>query len=171
MYIYIYISLNIFECVAVSVRAAVSQCLCSCCRLGVTGSGVYKIFFGSGTKLSVESKGENPPSFYKLSDGNISACLATDFSRNKAAKDENSLFNKTEAVQMKDGLYSQVALLSSQQELDTCDLAADNSDACEALQPDPKVNLMSLTILGLRLLFFKTVVFNVLMTLRLWMSQ
>uniref|UniRef100_A0A3Q3KBH1 Uncharacterized protein n=1 Tax=Monopterus albus TaxID=43700 RepID=A0A3Q3KBH1_MONAL len=36
---------------------------------------------------------------------------------------------------------------------------------------DPKVNLMSLTILGLRLLFLKTIVFNVLMTLRLWFSQ
>lgn len=36
---------------------------------------------------------------------------------------------------------------------------------------DPKVNLLAMIILGLRLLFFKTIVFNVLMTVRLWMSQ
>jgi len=33
------------------------------------------------------------------------------------------------------------------------------------------VNLASLTILGLRVIFFKAIIFNVLMTLRLWMSQ
>lgn len=36
---------------------------------------------------------------------------------------------------------------------------------------DPTVNFVSLTVLGLRLLFLKTVVFNVLMTFRLWISQ
>lgn len=35
---------------------------------------------------------------------------------------------------------------------------------------DAKINFLSLTILGLRILFLKTIVFNVLMTLRLWMS-
>ncbi|MEQ2253261.1 hypothetical protein ILYODFUR_030306, partial [Ilyodon furcidens] len=36
---------------------------------------------------------------------------------------------------------------------------------------DEMVNLASLTIFGLRVIFMKTVVFNVLMTLRLWISQ
>lgn len=36
---------------------------------------------------------------------------------------------------------------------------------------DEKVNFITMTVLGLRLLFLKTVVFNVLMTLRLWMSR
>lgn len=39
------------------------------------------------------------------------------------------------------------------------------------LLTDPTVNLVSMTVLGLRLLLVKTVVFNVLMTLRLWVSQ
>lgn len=32
-----------------------SVCLCCCCCHGVTGSGNYRILFGSGTKLTVES--------------------------------------------------------------------------------------------------------------------
>lgn len=36
---------------------------------------------------------------------------------------------------------------------------------------DLKVNMMSLTILGLRVLFVKTVAFNVLMTLKLWLRR
>lgn len=36
---------------------------------------------------------------------------------------------------------------------------------------DPKVNLMSLTILALRVIFIKTIIFNIIMTLRLWISQ
>ncbi|XP_068582240.1 T cell receptor alpha chain MC.7.G5 [Cebidichthys violaceus] len=138
----------------------------------VTTGGYQKLQFGSGIKLFIHDDGEDyQPSFYKLSNGNISACLATDFSRNKAAATkEKAVFNGTDAVQIKgDSLYNQVALLSPEDEEHECDL---DEDVCEeTLHPDPKVNLMSLTILGLRLLFFKTVVFNVLMTLRLWISQ
>ncbi|KAI3374111.1 hypothetical protein L3Q82_005925 [Scortum barcoo] len=46
------------------------------------------------------------------------------------------------------------------------------AEPCEdTLEPDPMVNLLSLTVLGLRLIFLKTIVFNVLMTFRLWISQ
>ncbi|CAF91102.1 unnamed protein product, partial [Tetraodon nigroviridis] len=37
----------------------------------------------------------------------------------------------------------------------------------DALQPDPMVNLVSLVVTGLRVLLLKTVIFNILMTLRL----
>ncbi|XP_061587480.1 M1-specific T cell receptor alpha chain-like [Cololabis saira] len=45
------------------------------------------------------------------------------------------------------------------------------SECSAGVEPDEKVNLASITIIGLRLIFLKTIVFNVLMTLRLWISQ
>ncbi|KAL7385994.1 hypothetical protein ABVT39_002653 [Epinephelus coioides] len=117
---------------------------------------------------------ESKPSYYKLetkisSDTgsiNLTLCLATGFNRHNASD-----FNETEAVMIKgDSLYNQVTLVSSADECDK--VASGGSPTCEdKLEPDAKVNLMSLTIIGLRLLFIKTIVFNVLMTLRLWISQ
>ncbi|XP_049455498.1 T cell receptor alpha chain MC.7.G5-like isoform X2 [Epinephelus fuscoguttatus] len=133
-----------------------------------------KLVFGSGIKLIVTSyEEESKPSYYKLQTipsndekSNLTVCLATGFNRHNA-----SAFNKTEAVLIKDdSLYNQVTLLSPQDECAEAD--SGGSPTCEdKLEPDAKVNLMSLTIMGLRLLFIKTIVFNVLMTLRLWISQ
>ncbi|KAL7385999.1 hypothetical protein ABVT39_002653 [Epinephelus coioides] len=134
-----------------------------------------KLYFSSGTKLTVEpDEEESKPSYYKLetkisSDTgsiNLTLCLATGFNRHNASD-----FNETEAVMIKgDSLYNQVTLVSSADECDK--VASGGSPTCEdKLEPDAKVNLMSLTIIGLRLLFIKTIVFNVLMTLRLWISQ
>ncbi|CAB1326181.1 unnamed protein product, partial [Coregonus sp. 'balchen'] len=98
---------------------------------------------------------KHEPSYYTLNSkskgSNTTACLATDFSAHNAT-DSETLFNGTEATRVNgDSYYSQVAL----------------GDKCKN---DPKINFLSLTILGLRILFLKTIVFNVLMTLRLWMS-
>ncbi|KAL7385998.1 hypothetical protein ABVT39_002653 [Epinephelus coioides] len=131
--------------------------------------------FGAGIKVTVEThEEESKPSYYKLetkisSDTgsiNLTLCLATGFNRHNASD-----FNETEAVMIKgDSLYNQVTLVSSADECDK--VASGGSPTCEdKLEPDAKVNLMSLTIIGLRLLFIKTIVFNVLMTLRLWISQ
>ncbi|XP_062413895.1 M1-specific T cell receptor alpha chain-like isoform X4 [Pungitius pungitius] len=137
----------------------------------VNGFG-NKILFGLGSKLNVESEEVSKPTFYKLSDGDTSACLASGFSRIKAAKEQHAIFNRSTAVLTGDKLYNQLVLLTSEEEEEACEEAEDDSDVCgEPVKPDGRVNLMSVTMLGLRLLFFKTVVFNVLMTLRLWISQ
>ncbi|XP_040911790.1 M1-specific T cell receptor alpha chain-like [Toxotes jaculatrix] len=135
--------------------------------------------FGRGTQLNVESGEEFLPSYYKLSDGNTTACLATGFSRyNATEKHETygSNFSKTEAVRIsEDSLYNSVILFVKAEDGDKCEedtKGETGSVQCgDILEPGVTVNTVSLTILCLRLLFLKTVVFNVLMTLRLWISQ
>ncbi|KAL4604947.1 T cell receptor alpha chain constant region-like [Arapaima gigas] len=55
-----------------------------------------------------------------------------------------------------------------------CDPAEETSPAeCTPLsfvEKDEKLNFLSLTVLGLRALFLKSVVFNVIMTLYMWIS-
>nr|ACI67224.1 T-cell receptor alpha chain V region CTL-L17 precursor [Salmo salar] len=133
------------------------------CALRPLGS--YKIIFGTGTKVIVNSREKHEPSYYTLNSSNTTACLATDFSAHKA-NSNSEVFNNTEATRVKgDSYYSQVALEKN--------CTKDGSEKCEAnwyFDTDAKINFLSLTILGLRILFLKTIVFNVLMTLRLWMS-
>ncbi|XP_077956190.1 uncharacterized protein LOC144405581 [Gasterosteus aculeatus] len=133
----------------------------------------WKILFAFGTKRKLEEQTVSKPSFYKLSGDGTSACLASDFSRKKAAEEQHAIFSRSAAVLVEEvSLYNQLVLLTSEGEEEACEQAEDDSDVCgEPVKPDGRVNLMSVTMLGLRLLFFKTVVFNVLMTLRLWISQ
>ncbi|XP_076601293.1 M1-specific T cell receptor alpha chain-like [Chaetodon auriga] len=129
--------------------------------------------FGSGTKLRIISSEEYKPSSYVLEDGNTKVCLATGFSRHNATLEEpyQDLFNKTNAALISgDSLYNQVAWLSSEGD-ERCGEDGASGQCDDTFEQDPMVNLMSLTILGLRLLFLKTIVFNVLMTFRLWISQ
>ncbi|CAK6982165.1 igV_TCR_alpha and Ig domain-containing protein isoform X16 [Scomber scombrus] len=126
------------------------------------------MMFGNGTRLNIEPKEVFEPSYFILTDPGDdnktsigSWCLATGFTQQNITNNKTNwdLFNKTEAVRIDgDSLYNEVVPLAP----------GTNDTRCMS---DEKVNLMSLTILGLRLLFLKTVVFNVLMTLRLWMSQ
>ncbi|KAM8849302.1 uncharacterized protein AB9W97_021070 isoform 2-T2 [Spinachia spinachia] len=129
--------------------------------------------FGTGTSLTTEPKSVSEPAFYKLSDGGAAACLASDFSRVNAAEQQLELFSGSAAVRVEgESLFNQLVLLTSEEEEEACERAEDDSDVCgEPVEPDGEVNMMSVTMLGLRLLFFKSVVFNVLMTLRLWISQ
>nr|ACM09412.1 T-cell receptor alpha chain C region [Salmo salar] len=135
------------------------------CALAPTTGGGYKIVFGTGTRLIIKSREKHEPSYYTLNSSNTTACLATDFSAHKA-NSNSEVFNNTEATRVKgDSYYSQVALEKN--------CTKDGSEKCEAnwyFDTDAKINFLSLTILGLRILFLKTIVFNVLMTLRLWMS-
>uniref|UniRef100_A0AAZ3S5E1 Uncharacterized protein n=1 Tax=Oncorhynchus tshawytscha TaxID=74940 RepID=A0AAZ3S5E1_ONCTS len=131
-----------------------------------TDSGLRKVIFGKGIQLIIETREKHDPSYYSLKSSNTTACLATDFSAHNATAHLES-FNKTEATRVKgDSYYSQVALGENCTE-------GGGSEKCEAnwyFDTDAKINFLSLTILGLRILFLKTIVFNVLMTLRLWMS-
>ncbi|XP_034743243.1 M1-specific T cell receptor alpha chain-like [Etheostoma cragini] len=135
--------------------------------------------FGEGTRLRVDSAEDLQPSYYKLVDENTNetACLATSFTRSRKAElDYPNLFNnKTPAVRPSDdSLYSQVAFLSDAYQVQQCGKAENGSlpKTCkDELTPDPRMNFVALMVLGLRLLFLKTVVFNVLLTVRLWISQ
>ncbi|KAG7524874.1 hypothetical protein JOB18_018136 [Solea senegalensis] len=132
------------------------------------------MIFGRGTRLNIDSNDKYAPSYFYLENQQSSACLAAGFSPHNATL-THQLFKKdptkAEPVQISgDSLFNQVALVSEGQG-DTCDPNRNKTSVCAGtLDKDPTVNSVTLIVLALRLLFFKTVVFNVLMTLRLWMS-
>ncbi|XP_070700853.1 M1-specific T cell receptor alpha chain [Pempheris klunzingeri] len=129
------------------------------------------MIFGSGTRLNIEPKQTFNPSYYKLETDSVSACLATGFTKHDATA-SNDIFSETVPSRISgDSLFNQVALLKPADQ-EKCEKEDADSGSCdETLEKDPMVNLMSMTVLGLRLLFLKTIVFNVLMTFRLWISQ
>ncbi|XP_067109573.1 M1-specific T cell receptor alpha chain [Osmerus mordax] len=120
------------------------------------------MIFGHGTKVVVDNGESMEPSYYDLKKDETKACLATDFS-----PFNSSIFNdRIEATRMEgDTYYSQVALGQNCPSNNTY-------EACTAqgIESDVKTRFLSLTILGLRILLVKTIIFNVLMTLRVWIS-
>nr|ACY54771.1 T-cell receptor alpha [Hippoglossus hippoglossus] len=158
--------------------AAVTDSAVYYCAVKPHTGGSYKIVFGSGTRLIVEPRDDYEPSYYELEDENqtIRACLATGFSRNNATLLHDLFKNQDQSGAVRaadDSLHSEVVLMSEgsggkcengthQNEPDVC---------ADTLDKDVTVNTVSLLVVALRLLFLKTVVFNVLMTLRLWLSH
>uniref|UniRef100_A0A3B3DM53 Uncharacterized protein n=1 Tax=Oryzias melastigma TaxID=30732 RepID=A0A3B3DM53_ORYME len=118
------------------------------------------------------------PNFYHLENPNEledDVCLATSFTRYYAVRDTAKHpegFNKTKPTMItgSNGVYNQVAFLDKNG-TETFFCLGQSLISILLHSADPVVNLASLTIFGLRVIFFKTVVFNVLMTLRLWSSQ
>ncbi|XP_035988766.1 M1-specific T cell receptor alpha chain-like [Fundulus heteroclitus] len=141
------------------------------------GEGTEKIHFGKGTKVRVEREEYSEPKVYELTDTKTEqkVCLATGFTRHNLLKDQDE-FSGTEASQIVEdgkptGIYNQVAVLDAGQACGNTTEKEPNEPCVASLEPDEMVNLASLTVFGLRVIFMKTVVFNVLMTLRLWISQ
>nr|AAO88985.1 T cell receptor alpha chain [Stegastes partitus] len=138
------------------------------------GSGT-KLTFGSGTKLIVEPRAEYKPSYFKLQHDGTTACLATGFSRHNAAlghRNYSNLFNDSEAVRISPdlALYNQVIFLDDSE--DACEESSGEDVPCvDTMSPDKTVSMASVAVLGLRVILFKTIVFNVLLTMRLWISQ
>nr|XP_049617367.1 uncharacterized protein LOC125992398 isoform X9 [Syngnathus scovelli] len=139
------------------------------CALQPTGN--WRLVFGIGTTVTVEAWKEIKPSFYKMESRNLSACLATGFSRHDATAKAGKgyMFEQSRPVRISDDtLYNQVALLSHN---DTCEEGDSGPGRCQdAWGPDKTVNLLSLIILALRLVFAKMVAINGVMTLRLCFS-
>ncbi|CAL9689506.1 unnamed protein product [Knipowitschia caucasica] len=140
----------------------------SCFASSHCGSGSWtKLVFGSGTRLTVQTTEDPEPSFYLLQGNRSQVCLASGFSRHDKLKESDvfsgraSFMDPTAQDQHTKGLYSQVALLSPDQE----DLCPESGGPSE--ESDPALSMVSISVLGLRILFIKTVVFNVLFTLRL----
>ncbi|XP_076151314.1 M1-specific T cell receptor alpha chain-like isoform X3 [Alosa pseudoharengus] len=146
--------------------------ICHVIKLSVTtGTGNFKLIYGRGTQLIVEPKeGPDTPTYYELEKEKSKACLATDFRSHNESDNTHPFNNNTEATRIQgDKLYSKAVIMS---EGDTCPYTGSNT--CEAgpggdMEPDPKLNFLTLSVLGLRILFLKTIVFNVLMTVRVWM--
>ncbi|XP_072560440.1 M1-specific T cell receptor alpha chain-like [Paramormyrops kingsleyae] len=127
--------------------------------------------FGSGTKLIVQQDQSAELSFYKLGEGNNTVCMATGFSKYSALdKEETFSKYKTVPTRIKDEpFFDKVVIL---EEGDTCPNSTDedgkpcNLDFEGTFETDEKINFLSLTVLGLRFLFLKSILFNVLMTIR-----
>lgn len=114
------------------------------------------------------------PAYFKVGEGENSACLATGFSRHNGTTNHKTYkeeFNNSKPVAISPilDLYNQVIFPADGG--NACEEGRNQTECIDNLMPDEKVNLMSLTILGLRVIFIKTIIFNILMTLRLWISQ
>nr|BAB82535.1 T-cell receptor alpha [Paralichthys olivaceus] len=158
--------------------AAVTDSAVYYCAVKPVNTGGYKIVFGSGTRVIIEPRDEYEPSYYELEDQDttITACLATGFSKHNATLEhdlfKNGSTNMTGAARAsEESLYSQVALWSDASQCESRTGKNESEVCADVLKKDPAVNTVSLLVVALRLLFLKTVVFNVLLTLRLWLSH
>nr|AAO89001.1 T cell receptor alpha chain [Stegastes partitus] len=144
------------------------------CALRPANQGV-KLYFGSGTKVTVETGAEYEPSYFKLQHNGTTACLATGFSRHNATLDHLTYtkdFNDSEAVRISPdlALYNQVIFLNGSG--DACEESSGEDVPCvDTMSPDKTVSMASVAVLGLRVILFKTIGFNILLTMRLWISQ
>lgn len=104
------------------------------------------------------------PNIYQV--GN--SCLATDFTKHNEFNITDSPFLETSAVRYSGQSYYSSFKFSSNdcKETGVCSSSGGGTD----LERDEKVNFLSLGIFWLRILFLKTVVFNVLVTFKAWMS-
>ncbi|NP_001007867.1 T cell receptor alpha constant [Xenopus tropicalis] len=153
------------------------------------------MMFGLGTTLNVMPNiKDTEPSVYRLkADKNVegvpkSVCLATDFpvlknetelklNTEKVNKDERLWLDKTEDNTWR---YSTV-ILNSDCRVEYDDktilekpsagkIECSSPKIDETFKTDERLNTLSLRMLGLRFLTIKAIVFNIIITLRLWSS-
>ncbi|TFJ98765.1 T-cell receptor alpha chain C region [Platysternon megacephalum] len=171
---------------------------CSASCQGVNTGGYSKLTFGAGTKLLVSPDLEDSdPSVYRLKsqDGKSSACLITDFAPEdiSVGSSENDITQVNGSiVQVKnpdsgkmEASYGTVLwreeksfhciakhrtrefeMGDSDEEGDTCGII----ELDDNFETDEKLNLLSFTLLGLRIVFVKGVAVNLLLTVWLWKS-
>ncbi|KAK1787172.1 hypothetical protein P4O66_017029 [Electrophorus voltai] len=121
-----------------------------------------KLIFGQGTKLIVSSREVQKPDYYKV--GNY--CLATSFTAYNATDNTWPVDDKTKAVRFSDhSFYSRILLDNGH-----CNITDTECKIENEFYPNKKSNLLTLSIFWLRILFLKTVVLNVLMTIKAWKS-
>nr|UYS90894.1 TRAV5.1 [Tiliqua rugosa] len=148
-----------------------------------------KLTFGGGLRLVVTPNlQKSEPSVYELESTNkshpLSACLFTDYfpgNINVSATGSNLVGIESSVVVVEDqASYGAVLWQNANENLqcvanyDGGDIQAkkDIADSCSgtqmSFQTDERLNLLSLTVLGLRVIFFKSVAVNLLLTFRLW---
>uniref|UniRef100_A0A8C5M5I5 Uncharacterized protein n=1 Tax=Leptobrachium leishanense TaxID=445787 RepID=A0A8C5M5I5_9ANUR len=159
-----------------------------------------KITFGQGTLLHVRPNipPTTEPSVYRLEPEEIvaglpsSVCLATDFqSPNGTIEGHVTNEKKTQTLTLmldssSDHTWRYAAIFwdDSLNVDETCKVKYDKGNlisegndvtVCETssegeFETDERINTVSLTVLGLRMLTAKAIVFNLIITLRLWSS-
>ncbi|RXM96717.1 T-cell receptor alpha chain C region [Acipenser ruthenus] len=149
---------------------------------------------GSGTQLKVHPKEESKTAAFVLGsdkdnkEGKARACLITDFSFHNISVNLGAADVPIETSVIKgDKQYSVVAFLPESKVRSNfkCNVVVNGSmttghnndieNVCESdlayvFESDEKLNSLSLMVLGLRVIFLKSIAFNVLMTIRAWMS-
>nr|UYS90873.1 TRAV20 [Sphenodon punctatus] len=159
------------------------------CALTDRNNNYGKFIFGSGTRLIVlPNLQKSEPSVYELESTNkshpLSACLFTDYfpgNINVSATGSDLVGIESSVVVVEDqASYGAVLWQNANENLqcianyDGEDIQAkkDIADSCSgtqmSFQTDERLNLLSLTVLGLRVIFFKSVAVNLLLTFRLW---
>nr|UYS90864.1 TRAV25.2 [Sphenodon punctatus] len=148
--------------------------------------GVWKSGHKADESLPDLQKSE--PSVYELESTNkshpLSACLFTDYfpgNINVSATGSDLVGIESSVVVVEDqASYGAVLWQNANENLqcianyDGEDIQAkkDIADSCSgtqmSFQTDERLNLLSLTVLGLRVIFFKSVAVNLLLTFRLW---
>ncbi|XP_059419430.1 M1-specific T cell receptor alpha chain-like [Carassius carassius] len=128
--------------------------------LWTSGSG-SKFLMGSGTKLIVQHNKEVDPVYYKFND----SCLATDFTNYTAVK-----FQDVTPVRYSGRSYYSSFSFSTSEYCEQKACQQGSSSGNFESGKYEKTNYMSLGLYWLRILFLKTVVFNVLMTFKAWMN-
>ncbi|XP_067325671.1 T cell receptor alpha chain MC.7.G5-like [Anolis sagrei] len=147
-----------------------------------------KLIWGKGTLLKVNPNLEHSdPSVYKLKPSSDekqgkAACLYTDYSPNpldviykEGTKKVNGSVVVVKEDQSAKGTASYgIVLWGNDDDSFHCPEPKGDSGTCLeeggdiTFETDERLNLLSLTVLGLRVIFLKTVAFNLLFTFRLW---
>ncbi|KAK2860995.1 hypothetical protein Q7C36_005161 [Tachysurus vachellii] len=111
-------------------------------------------------KLSCVLKEQKEPEYYKVRPKNATdeeSCLATRFTVHNDTEETWPLsgVHKAGAVLFDgEGYYSRLML----------------NDVNNCIETNAKTNFLALTIFWLRILFFKTIAFNILMTVKVWLN-
>ncbi|XP_063210824.1 M1-specific T cell receptor alpha chain-like [Chroicocephalus ridibundus] len=168
--------------------AAVYYCALDWC-------GYNKLTFGSGTRLSVHPNITPSPSVYRLTskdDEDLEMCLITDYSPEKltlksADKQTNAIVevatseNKQEASYLSTYWNKKHAMQCGASYEDLGDLEGEDPESGDSavcvtgvslhFRTDEKLNMLSLSQLGLKIILMKGIIFNVLMTMLMWKKK
>ncbi|XP_060111942.1 T cell receptor alpha chain MC.7.G5-like [Heteronotia binoei] len=154
----------------------------------VLSATAVKIIFGSGTRMVIfPILEDSEPSLYKLKpqkgeDQTIDACLITDYSPGNISARLNNASETSDSslVIMNDGPSYGTVLWDSVNGSFSCEVdhegrayqlnrTEDADDACQTdFETDERLNFLSITVLGLRIIFLKSVAINLLLTFRFW---
>uniref|UniRef100_A0A6I8NC96 Ig-like domain-containing protein n=1 Tax=Ornithorhynchus anatinus TaxID=9258 RepID=A0A6I8NC96_ORNAN len=134
------------------------------------------LVFGRGTRLSVAPNVTNPqPRMYHLKKprvNDLSVCLFTDFGNEEVNMMGINNIKRTPSMVAEKRLASKsLGIVAWNNNLDwKCQAKISNITYSLSNSSDPYLNSINLAMIFLRVIFVKTVGFNLLMTLKLWSS-
>uniref|UniRef100_A0A6I8N2N3 Ig-like domain-containing protein n=1 Tax=Ornithorhynchus anatinus TaxID=9258 RepID=A0A6I8N2N3_ORNAN len=140
------------------------------------GGGSYNLLFGKGTKVTIVPNVTNPqPRMYHLKKprvNDLSVCLFTDFGNEEVNMMGINNIKRTPSMVAEKRLASKsLGIVAWNNNLDwKCQAKISNITYSLSNSSDPYLNSINLAMIFLRVIFVKTVGFNLLMTLKLWSS-